>query len=132
MTVSMRLWTGKPSVVVYVAFLLLALSPTFVSVASNQTCALYDSPTPGIHCFHGNKVLETITNSQWAWMVELYSSWCGHCQRFAPKLKELAAELEAWSDVFRVGVFECTGPKENVNICSQFGVQGYPTIRVRW
>ena len=64
-------------------------------------------------------------------MVELYSSWCGHCQHFAPRLKELAKEMEAWSDVVRIGVMECTGLKENQDMCNKMDVGGYPTIRVR-
>lgn len=63
-------------------------------------------------------------------MLELYSSWCGHCQNFAPRLKELANEIDVWSGVVKVGVLECTGSKEDQTMCGHMGVQGYPTIRV--
>ena len=65
-----------------------------------------------------------------AWMVELYSSWCGHCQNFAPRLKELAKEIEVWSEVVKMGVLECTSSKDDQNMCGKMGIQGYPTIRV--
>lgn len=110
--------------------LLLSLTPPLATGDSSKPCALYEPPAPGIHCLHGEQVLETVTDSQWGWMVELYSSWCGHCQNFAPRLKELARELEAWSDVVRVGVMECTGGEKNRDMCSKLGVAAYPTIRV--
>lgn len=96
-----------------------------------DTCALYDPPSPGIHCYHGDQVLQVLADSQWAWVLEMYSSWCGHCQHFAPRLKEMARDIEPWSGVVRVGVLECTGSKESQNVCGKMDVQGYPTIRVR-
>ena len=105
---------------------------TYTPLATKaQSCALYDPPAPGINCFHGEQVLQAITNSRTSWMIELYSSWCGHCQHFAPAMKELGKDVKQWSSVVRIGVFECTESKENQNICSKFKIGGYPTIRVR-
>lgn len=97
--------------------------------AAKGACALYDPPTPGLHCFHGEQLLQALRRSEWAWMVELYSSWCGHCQNFAPRLKELAEEVEPWGGMVRIAVLECTESKENQEICSKLQVQAYPTIR---
>ena len=113
---------------VYALLLLLTCAPL---ASKAQNCALYDPPVPGIKCFHGEQVLHTITNSRTSWMVELYSSWCGHCQHFAPAMKELGKDLKQWSSVVRIGVLECTASTENQKICSKFNVGGYPTIRVR-
>lgn len=99
-------------------------------VIGSQKCALYDPPTPGINCLAHHQVKAVVTESKWLWVVEMYSSWCGHCQNFAPKLKELAEELDEWSHVVKMGVFECTGSRENQATCGDFGVQAYPTIRV--
>ena len=96
-----------------------------------QNCALYDPPVPGINCFHGDQVLRAITNSRVSWMIELYSSWCGHCQHFAPAMKELGKDVKQWSSVVRIGVLDCTASKENQDTCSKFNIGGYPTIRVR-
>ena len=96
----------------------------------SQECDLYKPSSPGIQCLRNYEVEKAVTKSEWAWMLELYSSWCGHCQQFAPRFKELAKELEAWSPIVRVGVFECTESNMNQKICSKFGVQAYPTIRV--
>jgi thiol-disulfide isomerase/thioredoxin len=34
-----------------------------------------------------------ICSSSKAWVVEFYSSWCGHCIHFAPTYKEFAADV---------------------------------------
>lgn len=109
----------------------LLLSPFTVVTTGTQTCALYDPPSPGIHCYHGDQVLRVLTKSKYAWVLELYSSWCGHCQSFAPRLKELAQEIQPWSGVVRIAVLECTGPKENQDMCGKMDIGGYPTVRVR-
>lgn len=109
--------------------LLTFLSSLHAVEDSAQLCTLYEPPAPGIHCLHGDQVLEALTESRWVWMLELYSSWCGHCQKFAPQLKELASELEVWSDFVRVGVVDCTASL-NADKCTQLGVQAFPTIRV--
>ena len=35
-----------------------------------------------------------IYDSNFTWFVEFYSSWCGHCQSFAPHWKRLARQVE--------------------------------------
>ena len=32
-------------------------------------------------------------NSETLWIVQFYSHWCGHCQRFAPFWKDLAQSI---------------------------------------
>ena len=33
-----------------------------------------------------------------AWLVEFYSSWCGHCVQFAPDYKKLAKDVKGELD----------------------------------
>ena len=54
------------------------------------SCALYDDSPVGVVCFHGDDLTSAIAMGQTGWLVEFYSSWCGHCQNFAPTWKELA------------------------------------------
>jgi thiol-disulfide isomerase/thioredoxin len=35
----------------------------------------------------------TVVGSEKAWLVEFYSSWCGHCISFAPTFKLFAADV---------------------------------------
>jgi len=36
----------------------------------------------------------TVYGTSNAWLVEFYSSWCGHCIRFAPMYKQLSADIK--------------------------------------
>ena len=51
-------------------------------------------PSDKIVLLENDTISEVIYNSKFAWFVEFYSSWCGHCQSFAPDWKELASQVE--------------------------------------
>ena len=114
----------------FLLFLLILLQPFEGLESSPGGCKLYGPSSPGIQCMRNDEAVQAVTNSQCVWMLELYASWCGHCQQFAPHFKDLGKELEAWSPVVRVGVFDCTESNSHQQMCGKFGVQAYPTIRV--
>lgn len=58
------------------------------------------------------------------WLLKLYAPWCGHCKRLAPTWEELG-DAAAAVDGLNVGKVDCTAEKD---ICSAFGVRGYPTV----
>jgi len=37
---------------------------------------------------------QTVFGTDNAWLVEFYSSWCGHCARYAPVYKQLASDIK--------------------------------------
>ena len=51
-------------------------------------------PSDKIVLLENDTISTAIFNSNYAWFVEFYSSWCGHCQSFAPNWKQLATEVE--------------------------------------
>ena len=55
---------------------------------------LYTSKDVGITLVDHSNFKNIILESDTAWMVEFYSSWCGHCIRFAPVFKELGTNVE--------------------------------------
>lgn len=63
-----------------------------------------------------------------AFIVQFYNSYCGHCRAFAPKFKSLAAELEPWKNIVKLAVLDCS-IEENNEICRQFEVMAYPSLR---
>jgi len=70
----------------------------------------------------------SICSSSKAWVVEFYSSWCGHCIHFAPTYKEFAADVFAWREVISVAAIDCA-MDENMPTCREYEVMGYPSIK---
>ncbi|XP_023948051.1 sulfhydryl oxidase 1 isoform X2 [Bicyclus anynana] len=63
-----------------------------------------------------------------AFVIQFYNSYCGHCRAFAPKFKSLAAELDPWKNMVKLAVLDCS-IEENNEICRQFEVMAYPSLR---
>ena len=73
--------------------------------------------------------IKTVTfNQNYAYVVEFYNSYCGFCRRFAPKWKALAEDIVNWKDIVKVAALDCS-VDENNDVCREFEVMAYPTIR---
>jgi len=57
-------------------------------------------------------------------MVDFFAPWCPHCQREAP-IWSRAAEHYSTNPGVHFGAVDCTAHR---GLCSQFGVNGYPTM----
>ena len=51
-------------------------------------------PTDNITILNFLNFKSTVLGSSTTWLVEFYSSWCGHCINFAPTFKNLAADVK--------------------------------------
>ncbi|XP_060520575.1 sulfhydryl oxidase 1-like [Cylas formicarius] len=69
-----------------------------------------------------------IFNSDKAWLVEFYNSWCGFCRRFAPSWKDFATNIRGWRDLVVVAAIDCNND-ENHPLCREYEIMGYPTLR---
>ena len=65
-----------------------------------------------------------VKDSDGVWIVEFYAPWCGHCKQLAPEYQKAAQALKG---IINVGGVDCDVHK---SICGQFGVRGFPTIKV--
>lgn len=73
-------------------------------------------------------ISSVVHNSPSAWVVEFYSSFCGHCHAFAPTWKKLAKMAKDWRQVIHVGAIDCA-EERNLATCMHYNVEGYPTIK---
>ncbi|XP_035270463.1 protein disulfide-isomerase TMX3-like [Anguilla anguilla] len=61
------------------------------------------------------------------WLVDFYAPWCGYCKKLEPVWQEVGAELKSSGSPVRVGKVDATAFS---GIASEFGVRGYPTIKL--
>uniref|UniRef100_T1PA99 Sulfhydryl oxidase n=1 Tax=Musca domestica TaxID=7370 RepID=T1PA99_MUSDO len=71
---------------------------------------------------------DEVLNRNHSILVEFYNSYCGHCRKFAPTYKRLAAELYDWRDIAPIAAIDCAA-EENNGICREYEVMAYPTLR---
>jgi len=65
-----------------------------------------------------------VTNGEGVWIVEFYAPWCGHCKNLVPEYKKAAKALKG---IVKVGAVNAD---EHRSLGGQFGVQGFPTIKI--
>ncbi|XP_042725292.1 protein disulfide-isomerase TMX3 isoform X5 [Lagopus leucura] len=61
------------------------------------------------------------------WLVDFYAPWCGHCKKLEPVWNEVGIEMKNMGSPVRVGKMDATSFS---SIASEFGVRGYPTIKL--
>ncbi|KAF9190339.1 protein disulfide isomerase (PDI) protein [Haplosporangium sp. Z 11] len=67
-----------------------------------------------------------VMNSDHLVMVEFYAPWCGHCKNLVPHYKAAAKNLHG---IVKMAAIDCDDDK-NRPTCSQYGIKGFPTIKV--
>ncbi|KYO35352.1 protein disulfide-isomerase TMX3 [Alligator mississippiensis] len=61
------------------------------------------------------------------WLVDFYAPWCGHCKKLEPVWNEVGIEMKNMGSPVKVGKMDATSYS---SIASEFGVRGYPTIKL--
>uniref|UniRef100_A0A8D3E7P8 protein disulfide-isomerase n=1 Tax=Scophthalmus maximus TaxID=52904 RepID=A0A8D3E7P8_SCOMX len=61
------------------------------------------------------------------WLVDFYAPWCGYCKKLEPVWNEVGLELKSSGSPVRVGKMDATAYS---GMSSEFGVRGYPTIKL--
>lgn len=82
--------------------------------------------SPDILEFSPDQLNATILSDSRAWVVDYYAHWCPHCVHYAPKFRNIAAELREESRV-KFAALDCA---QFLDFCGGISVMGFPTIRV--
>lgn len=85
--------------------------------------ALYSASDDVVELSPSNFHREVIQSDE-LWLVEFYAPWCGHCQSLAPEWKKAASALKG---IVKVGGVDAD---KHQSLGGQYGVQGFPTIKV--
>jgi len=85
--------------------------------------ALY-SPSDDVVTLTPANFKEKVLKGDEIWIVEFYAPWCGHCKSLTPEYKKAATYLKG---VVKVGAVDA---QEHGSLGSQYGVRGFPTIKV--
>jgi len=85
--------------------------------------AMY-SKSSGVVDLTPNNFDNRVKDSDGVWVVEFYAPWCGHCQRLVPEYTKAGKALKG---IVGVGAIDCDQHKQ---LCGQYGVQGFPTIKI--
>lgn len=86
------------------------------------------SPSDSITILTSANIQDAIFERPVASFVEFYNSYCGACQRFAPTWKAAAQNISRWNGVVQMCAIDCASD-ENNDICRNFEIMRYPTIR---
>jgi len=91
--------------------------------AVGTSLALYSKGDAVVDLTPSNFDKEVI-NGDGVWIVEFYAPWCGHCKSLVPEYKKAAKALKG---VVKMGAVNAD---EHRSIGGQYGVQGFPTIKI--
>lgn len=88
---------------------------------------LYTEEDPLVILSSGS-LKSSVTNSSSAWLVQFFSSWCGHCIQYSSTWKALAQDVKDWQQTISVAVLDCA-QEENFDVCKEFSIKFYPTFK---
>ncbi|XP_034027308.1 sulfhydryl oxidase 2 [Thalassophryne amazonica] len=88
---------------------------------------LYSDQDPLV-ILDGGSLKSSVRNSTSAWLVQFFSSWCGHCVQYSGTWKALARDVKDWQRVITVAVLDCA-QEENFDACKEYGIKFYPTFK---
>ncbi|XP_031305400.2 sulfhydryl oxidase 2 [Camelus dromedarius] len=108
--------------------LLVLLAAAAAGPGAGGAARLYRAGEDAVWVLDSGNVRGATANSSAAWLVQFYSSWCGHCIGYAPTWRALAGDVRDWAAAIRVAALDCAEEK-NHEVCRAYDIHFYPTFR---
>uniref|UniRef100_A0A2I3H7M9 Sulfhydryl oxidase n=1 Tax=Nomascus leucogenys TaxID=61853 RepID=A0A2I3H7M9_NOMLE len=108
--------------------LLVLLAAAAAGPGAGGAAQLYRAGEDAVWVLDSGSVRGATANSSAAWLVQFYSSWCGHCIGYAPTWRALAGDVRDWASAIRVAALDCMEEK-NQAVCHDYDIHFYPTFR---
>ncbi|KAK2493861.1 hypothetical protein MC885_020890, partial [Smutsia gigantea] len=102
--------------------------PAAARLGASGAARLYRAGEDAVWVLDSGSVRGATANSSAAWLVQFYSSWCGHCIGYAPTWRALAGDVRDWAAAIRVAVLDCA-EERNHEVCRAYDIHFYPTFR---
>ncbi|XP_057579041.1 sulfhydryl oxidase 2 [Hippopotamus amphibius kiboko] len=107
---------------------LVLLAAAAAGPGAGGAARLYRAGEDAVWVLDSGSVRGATANSSAAWLVQFYSSWCGHCIGYAPTWRALAGDVRDWAAAIRVAALDCAEEK-NHEVCRAYDIHFYPTFR---
>ncbi|XP_054440135.1 sulfhydryl oxidase 2 [Pteronotus mesoamericanus] len=107
---------------------LLVLLAAAAGPGAGAAARLYRAGEDAVWVLDSGSVRGATANSSAAWLVQFYSSWCGHCIGYAPTWRALAEDVRDWAAAIRVAALDCA-EESNHEVCQAYDIHFYPSFR---
>ncbi|CAF4813105.1 unnamed protein product, partial [Rotaria sp. Silwood1] len=83
----------------YISFIILVIIGNYqhaisTALSSGNIVSFYNA-NDKVVVLNSQNFSQTVYQSETAWLIEFYASWCGHCQSYANTYREIA--IDTWS-----------------------------------
>ncbi|GAA5981857.1 hypothetical protein JCM5350_005750 [Sporobolomyces pararoseus] len=102
----------------------LSLPLVLLALATSAQAALFRSPN--VKSLTSRSFKKAVQGSPKLSVVSFTAPWCGYCKQLAPEFDKVADSLKGLVNVVNVDCDE----DQNKQLCGEYGIQGFPTLKI--
>ncbi|GAA5910842.1 uncharacterized protein JCM6883_000333 [Sporobolomyces salmoneus] len=102
----------------------LSLPLLLLALATSAQAAVFRSPN--VKALLSRSFKKAVQGSPKQTVSIFYAPWCGYCKQLAPEADKVADSLKGLVNIVSVDCDE----DQNKQLCGEYGVKGFPTIKI--
>ncbi len=106
---------------------LIPASALLLQAVSVSVSALYDGTTDVQTFENKSDFRKKVLDNNGVSVIQFYAPWCGHCKQFVPAYNQIASLLKG---IVTVGAVDAASDGPQKRIAADYGVQGFPTMKI--